>query len=131
MRNSLRPFLFCLSLLSGAQPTFAQPPEALDPADAAEVRECRRNLHLIFEAIQAYRRVHHDLPDHLGELLPRFLSDERCLTCPTGRRFGLTSQDVVRWKGASRTSYASEFGPEPIPRDTSGGSTRAMREWKR
>jgi len=128
MRNFLRLCLAGVALFCGAQPAFAQPTEALD---SAEVRECRRNLHLIFEAIQAYRRVHHDLPDHLGELLPRFLSDERYLTCPTGRRFGLTSQDVVRWKGASRTSYAYEFGPEPIPRDTSGGSTRAMREWKR
>src|SRR5437899_5196883 len=128
MRNCLLLFILCAGLFCPCGPTWAKPPDALD---SDEIGQCRQNLKLIFEAIQAYRRVHHDIPNHLEELLPRFLADPQYLICPAARRLGLSSLDVAKWKGAGQSTYGYEFGPEPIPSIISGGSSRSMREWKR
>src|SRR5262249_50549714 len=72
--------------------------------------QCRRNLHLIYEAIQAYRRLYKDLPSELAELTPRFLSDVH-LVCPEARRLGLTSSDMVAWSPPGSTTYTYEFTP--------------------
>src|ERR1043166_1008842 len=70
-----------------------------------EIRECRKNLHLIYEAIQAYRRVNKDLPNELAELTPQFLSNVH-LVCPASRRLGLTSADLVGWGTPGSISYS-------------------------
>jgi hypothetical protein len=104
--------------------------EPANRVEEDEIRQCRRNLHLIYEAIQAYRRVHKDVPNELAELQPRFLSEARFLTCPTARRLGLTSADITQW-GVGRITYGYEFSSQPVPGVISGGSQRSMREWKR
>src|SRR5262245_28474427 len=65
-------------------------------SEEQQFRECRKNLHLIYEAIQAYRRLNKDLPNELAELTPRFLSAVH-LVCPEARRLGLTSSDTAGW----------------------------------
>jgi hypothetical protein len=129
MQNRFHSFLFCSLFLFGLPGRSSERPAA--SLDLDELRECRRNLQLVYEAIQAYRRVHKDIPNHLEELLPRFLSDARYLTCPAARRLGLTSLDAAKWKVVSLGTYGYEFGPEAIPTAIAGGSVRTMREWKR
>jgi hypothetical protein len=98
---------------------------------ADEIRQCRRNLRLIHEAIQAYRRVHRNLPGELTELQQRFLSGADVLVCPTARRLGITSGDLTKWGvSGGGTTYGYEFNLRPVPRVISGGSQRTMREWK-
>lgn len=127
MRNLLRPLLACAGLWFAVRGPAAESP---DPVEQEELRQCRRNLHLVYEAIQAYRRVNKDLPDSLAELAPRFLAENRFLICPAARRQGLTSADATRSGAVGQSTYGYEFGPEPIPKVISGGSSRSMREWK-
>jgi len=94
-----------------------------------EVRQCSKNLHLIYEAIQAYRRVNKDVPTELAELTPHFLSKVH-LICPGARRLGLTSADLVGWGPTGPATYDYEFTPRLIPPIISGGAQWSMREWK-
>src|SRR6185436_4732866 len=115
MRNPPQIFIACLALLFCRSVAPAAAPETPLSVDDAELQECQRNLRLIHQAIQAYRRVHQDIPNQLAELVPKFLSDPKYLTCPASRRLGITSLDVAKWKETSLTSYCYEFGPEAIP----------------
>jgi hypothetical protein len=128
MRLQLWSLLLCAGLLFSMR---AAADETPDPVEQAEIRQCRRNLHLIYEAIRAYRRVHKDVPNELAELQPRFLSEARFLACPTARRLGLTSADLTKWGESGQTTYGYELSPRAVPGIISGGSQRSMREWKR
>src|SRR5215475_955924 len=126
MRTRVWVLLFCTTVLFCKR---AEAEEALRTTEQQEVRECRRNLHLIYEAIQAYRRVNKDLPNELAELTPRFLSAVH-LVCPEARRLGLTSSDTAGWGPPGSTTYTYEFSPRAIPSIISGGPRRSLREWK-
>lgn len=118
---------FCLGPLAASL--------AAQQAAAGETETCKRNLGLIYEAIQNYRRANKDLPNALSDLVPRFLSDPELLFCPAAKRQGLTSAEVsgVSQFGLSdpKSSYVYEFVPKPVPKNIAGGSPKTMREWKR
>ncbi len=136
------PGLICAALLAASSaPNFAaaaSPAATNRPAAAAktdygtpaEKEQCSQNLRRIHEAIQAYRKDQHEVPNWLSDLVPKYLEDLNCLTCPVSRRTGqLDTLGLSDPKLA--ISYAYQFGDQPIPASFSGGSKRTMREWKR
>src|SRR5580765_3728922 len=115
VRIRLMRLLFIVTIFSHKVAADATPSQ-----EQEEIGECQRNSHLIYEAIQAYRRVNKDLPNELADLTPHFLSEIH-LVCPAGRRLGLTSADLVGWGPTGRGTYDYEFTPRPIPSVISGG----------
>ena len=100
--------------------------------DKDECATCQKNLEKISAAITAYRKDHHDEPDWLSDLVPKYLADTNVLICPvtvrTGRQspFGLLDPKI-------RTSYLYEFTRTPMPEVIKGafpGPKMTMREWK-
>jgi len=57
---------------------------------AEEKAGCTENLKAIYQAVEAYRRDHKDLPNWLSDLVPQYLSDANLLVCPVCRRTGKT-----------------------------------------
>ena len=107
---------------------------APDPSDLGKSGDngdkelCKRNLRLVYDAIQAYRQANKDLPDSLSELFPKYLADPNLLICPTAKKRGLTSIAATGRQGFSdpRTSYFYEFSKVPV-QDAPG---RSNRDWK-
>jgi thiol-disulfide isomerase/thioredoxin len=67
--------------------------EATNQAAAAalavgEKEACLKNLKQIYEAIQAYRKDHKQLPDWLSDLVPKYLAAPAVLTCTVTTRTG-------------------------------------------
>jgi hypothetical protein len=125
MRISALLLVVSCSLAFGYKLRAVQTPQELE-----DTQQCRRNLQLIYQAIQAYRGVKNDLPNELAELSPHFLSDIH-LVCPAARHIGLSSMDLVGWGSLGPTTYDYEFTPRLIPAPILGtGATRSMREWK-
>ncbi len=122
-------------LASAALVAQAAPAETLaaPPAGSLAAREteaCERNLKTIYEAIQAYRKDHKELPNWLSDLVPRYLADRSVLICPvttrTGHRqtYGLSDPKV-------NTSYAFEFSAQQVPACRWGGQSKlSMRQFK-
>lgn len=126
MRTHIWTFLLSAALFLNRPARGDEIPTTLEQE---EMVQCRRNLRLIYQAIQAYREVNKALPSELVELQPKFLSQVH-LICPTPRRLGLTSADLVGWGPPGPITYTYEFTPSPIPTIISGGASRSMREWK-
>jgi hypothetical protein len=97
---------------------------------AAEEREgCRRNLKVIYDAIQAYQFDHKDMPNWLSDLVPDYISDGNTLICPVCRRTGRTEQPPLADPKLA-CSYLFEFSPVPLV--TVGPEPRpTRRDWKR
>src|SRR5882757_5687382 len=55
---------------------------------ANEKEECTKNLKIIYDSIEAYRKDHKDLPNWLSDLVPDYLADANVLICPVCRRTG-------------------------------------------
>jgi tetratricopeptide (TPR) repeat protein len=53
---------------------------AAAPRDA--IAQCTRQLQAIGRALAAYQRDHGELPPHLSDLYPRYLTDKKLLHCP-------------------------------------------------
>ena len=50
--------------------------------NSPEKQACSRNLQRIYQAIQAYRKEHHQLPNWLSDLIPDYLNEPATLSCP-------------------------------------------------
>jgi len=116
-----------LSLIAGGGAFALRAQEANQAAQEKDV--CIRNLKEIYEAIQAYRRDHKDLPNWLSDLVPKYLKDPAMLVCPVSRRtgrvetFGLSDPKIT-------SSYLFEFCDTEMGKIYDGGRIR-MRDWKR
>ena len=86
--------------------------------NAVDQAECKRQLNIIYGAIQQYREQHGGkLPDKLSDLTPKFIYDRDILVCPyVNKRGGLRT-----WKKQANelatdphTSYSYEMPPEPL-----------------
>ena len=99
---------------------------------AAEEREgCRRNLKVIYDAIQAYQFDHKELPNWLSDLVPDYISDGNALICPVCRRTGRTEQPPLADPKLA-CSYLFEFSPVPLVTGAGPGEPRpTRRDWKR
>jgi hypothetical protein len=116
-----------LTWLASAQPT--SPPPTLNGA-ALEKEACRRNLKVIYDAIQEYRTDHKDLPNWLSDLVPKYLADGNVLICPVCLRTGQTEAPPLA-DPKLPSSYLFEFCPVPLGAAATNAPSRTRREWKR
>ena len=126
--------LLALTLL--VAPGLARPQEsapaavpAINRAALAQSREDRerevdkQHLRVIYQAIQAYRQKHGDMPNWLSDLVPDFISDTNVLMSPVELRTGRS----VLWGYGDpkvRSSYIYEFNQSDSGRK--GGSGRCL-----
>jgi thiol-disulfide isomerase/thioredoxin len=102
-----------------------------DTLSAAKEREqCVKNLKMVYEAIQAYRREQKDLPKWLSDLVPKHIADPAILTCPTTKRTGATHPFAQLADPNIATSYIYQFSDAEMKGMFRGGTTK-MRDWKR
>lgn len=116
--------------LAPAAPPPKSPPPGKTSRAAAEKQECIRHLKAIYAAIQAYQADHHDLPNWLSDLVPRYLDDVNMLLCPVCRRTGRTESPPLA-DPKLPSSYLFEFCPVPLGSAATNAPTRTRREWKR
>jgi hypothetical protein len=107
---------------------------AEDPKpNADDIAACKKNLEKIGVAIEAYRKDHHDIPNALSDLVPKYLADTNALVCPVCKRTGeKSSVGVLDTKVYS--SYLFEFAPVPMPdgiKNAFPGVDMTMRDWKK
>ena len=124
----LWPALLCLlppPLWAQTNATEEDPNLALDDKEG-----CLRNLKRIFEAIQAYRADHKDIPNWLSDLVPQYL-DAGVLICPVCKRTGQTESAPLA-DPKIPCSYVYEFCPVPLGQiDAPGDPAKTRRDWKR
>jgi len=137
--------LLC-ALVFGAPSAFAQnPPAKSSPENelqsgqqvpsgdlaAAELETDRQHLQNIYKAISAYYKEHHDLPDWLSDLVPRYLADEKELVSPVEKR---TGKSVLYGRDDPRlhTSYIYEFNAGPAAEEFNRGRSMPLtcKQWK-
>src|ERR1043166_2755706 len=80
---------------------------------AQEKEDCTKNLKVIYDAIEGYRKAHNDLPNWLSDLVPDYLPDANILICPVCRRTGQTENPPPADPNIA-TSYLFEFCPAPL-----------------
>ena len=97
---------------------------------AEESAACRKNLEVIYQAIQAFQKDHHDLPNWLSDLVPDYLSDVTVLTCPVCRRTGKVEAPPLA-DPKMPTSYLFEFCPVSVGNMAPNAKNKTRRDWKR
>lgn len=96
---------------------------------AQEKDECAKNLKLIYDAIEAYRKEHKDLPNWLSDLVPDYLPDANVLVCPVCRRTGQIEKPPLADPYIA-SSYLFEFCPARLGNSAPANPTATRREWK-
>jgi hypothetical protein len=97
---------------------------------AAREREIdKQHLLKIFDALQAYRKDHGDLPNWLSDLLPDYLKDSQILISPVETRTG-QSQVFGYDDPKMHSSYVYEFCAASSGRKDAQGATLTMKQWK-
>lgn len=91
---------------------------------------CTKQLETIYQAVQAYRRDHKDLPNWLSDLVPKYIADTNLLVCPITKRTGQTHAFEHLKDPKLPMAYLYEFSPLPMGHVWSGGQVR-MRDFKR
>jgi thiol-disulfide isomerase/thioredoxin len=91
---------------------------------------CTTQLETIYQAIQAYRRDHKDIPMWLTDLVPKYIADTNLLICPITRKTGQTHTFEHLKDPRMPTAYLYEFSPLPMGGVWNGGQIR-MRDFKR
>jgi hypothetical protein len=132
--NALRRSLFSALLLLTV---FSSPNGAGPPASAAqssdlaanEKDECTKNLKLIYDAIEVYRKDHKDLPNWLSDLVPDYLPDANVLVCPVCRRTGQIEKPPLADPHIA-SSYLFEFCPAELGNGAPANPKATRREWK-
>jgi beta-lactamase regulating signal transducer with metallopeptidase domain/tetratricopeptide (TPR) repeat protein len=111
-----------------------------DPAAEAAMLRCTEQLREIGQAMQAYRRDHGELPAHLTDLFPRYVTDLKLFHCPadpTGGSPRLSddfADDIAPPADPRPVSYAYYVSPV-VPRVNFGGlggplAPHADRSWR-
>jgi len=122
--------LLALTALANWQALAQNPPGAVAGSLAArEAETCSRNLKIIYESIQAYRKDHKEVPDWLSDLVPKYLADSAVLTCPVTARTGRTQTHGLSDPKVT-ASYAFDFCAQEVPPELWGGSPLSMRQFK-
>ena len=84
----------------------------------------------MYQAIQAYRRDHKDVPNFLSDLVPKYISDPELLVCPVTKKTKRTHSVEHLKDPKIPTAYLYEFSPLPMGDIWGGGQVR-MRDFKR
>lgn len=83
----------------------AQDRSAVQPANREA--ECKGHLRLIHTALKAYEGANKKLPDHLADLVPKYLTDKKLLHCPADPTQG--SNNFKTGDGSLPSSYVYEM----------------------
>jgi hypothetical protein len=99
-----------------------------------EAEQCRRNLHLIFDAMQEYLREHQSYPPRLRDLVPRYLRDARYLACPLAEAQADRQQDrenvPVVGLPDPLTTYDFELGLDRLRSEVWSGPPKTSRDYR-
>ena len=79
------------------------------PRMLAEKNLCLTNLLKIHAAIMSYRKEHQQMPDELGDLVPKYLADANSLVCPVDAATTALPGLLPTADPKARTSYSYEF----------------------
>jgi len=110
------------------EPLVAEPA----PGQSLEERELeidKQHLRNIYDAMQAYKKKHGDLPNWLSDLFPEFLSDPNVLMSPVELRTGRSAL----WNYPDpkmRTSYVYEFSQADSHTSDEHGREMSLKEKK-
>jgi hypothetical protein len=96
---------------------------------ATEKDECTKNLELIYNGLEAYRKDHKDLPNWLSDLVPDYLPDANVLVCPVCRRTGQMEKPPLADPHIA-SSYLFEFCPAQLGNSAPANPKATRREWK-
>jgi hypothetical protein len=94
-----------------------------------EKEDCKKNLKLIYDGIEAYRKDHKDLPSWLSDLVPDYLPDANVLVCPVCRRTGQIEKPPLADPHIA-SSYLFEFCPAQLGKSAPANPKATRREWK-
>jgi hypothetical protein len=108
-------------------PAFSAQPSPESVATEKEI--CTKNLKLIYEGIEAYRKEHKDLPSWLSDLVPDYLPDANILICPVCRRTGQIETPPLADPHIA-SSYLFEFCPAQLGKNAPVKPKATRREWK-
>ena len=111
-------------------PATADAEQASPSQDVRDKTTCTRQLGTVFQAIQAYRRDHKDIPNWLSDLVPKYLADTNALVCPITRRTGKMHSFEHLFDPKIKEAYLYEFCPLPMGY-VWGGEQISMRAFKR
>jgi D-alanyl-D-alanine carboxypeptidase len=81
----------------------------------ATLTGCTRNLEAIGRALTAYQRDHGELPPHLSDLHPEYLTDRALFHCPADRSEGSPGVGWATTDPGLPISYFFEMSLEPAP----------------
>jgi WD40 repeat protein/serine/threonine protein kinase len=81
----------------------------MPPQMLAEKAGCISNLLKIHAAVMAYQKDHQQMPDWLGDLVPKYLPDTNCLVCPVHAATSMASEWLPIGDPKVKTSYSYEF----------------------
>jgi hypothetical protein len=103
--------------------------------NAADQVECKRQLNIIYGAIQQYREQHGgQLPNKLSDLTPHLIHNPEVLICPYVRKRGGLRTWTKRFHDHASdpyTSYSYEMPPEPLDQSHWRGlPKKTWREYK-
>jgi hypothetical protein len=95
----------------------------------SEKEVCTKNLKVIYDGIEAYRKDHKDLPNWLSDLVPDYLPDQNVLVCPVCRRTGVAEKPPLSDPHIA-SSYLFEFCPAQLGNSAPANPKATRREWK-
>ncbi len=122
----------CLGVVLGLG---AQVRGADDSVDAAAVTKeqqiSKQRMMQIYEAIQAYRKDHKELPDYLSDLYPQYIADTNTFLCPTSVREGKALPFAELLDPKLLVHFGYEFSAHPIEAMFGYTGPMTMASWKR
>jgi peroxiredoxin len=74
---------------------------------------CTDHLRLINQALVAYERDNHRMPDQLSALYPKYIADKSIFHCPADPTDGSPGRDFLHKDPAMAMSYAYEWSADP------------------
>lgn len=94
-----------------------------EPGDEETMAACTEHLKAIGKAIQAYQADHHQLPDQLSDLYPKYVPDEAIFHCPADPTKGSTGRDFLHRDPKMPMSYSYQLSADesnglPMPLGT-------------
>jgi hypothetical protein len=105
----------------------ASPQDAGQPSDPLKT-QCQQNLRELYAGIEAYKKIHGDIPNWLSDLVPQHVSRTNVFVCPT------QIDTIATYPGLEdpriRTSYTYDFCSREVPNTVWGGSRATMKDWK-